>query len=79
VDYPKDLDYNQAQPWNNINDANYYNNIRESLNTKKRYKALYYKDIRLWIIQNPTPRGRNLVIIEITLKYHKGVNKKPKP
>ncbi|KAH8764668.1 hypothetical protein F5882DRAFT_304199, partial [Hyaloscypha sp. PMI_1271] len=28
---------------------------------------------------NPTPRERDLVIIEINLKYYKGTNKKPKP
>ncbi|PMD28973.1 hypothetical protein L207DRAFT_446261, partial [Hyaloscypha variabilis F] len=28
---------------------------------------------------NPTPRERDLVIIEINLKYYKGANKKPKP
>ncbi|KAN0095709.1 hypothetical protein V8E51_016420, partial [Hyaloscypha variabilis] len=26
---------------------------------------------------NPTPRERNLIIIEINLKYYKGANKKP--
>ncbi|KAN0076496.1 Protein of unknown function (DUF3435) domain containing protein, partial [Elaphomyces granulatus] len=46
---------------------------------KRRYKALCYEDIRLAIVQNPTPGERDLLAMEITLKYHKGVDKKPKP
>ena len=45
IDYPEDPDYNKAKPWDNINDANYYDNIRESPSTKRRYKVLYYEDI----------------------------------
>jgi hypothetical protein len=79
VTHPEDPDYNQAQPWDNVNDADYYDDIGESPGTKRRYKALCYEDIRLWIVQNPTLRERDLVAMEITLKYHKGADKKPKP
>jgi hypothetical protein len=39
-------------------------------------KALCYEDIRLWIVQNPRPRERDLVAMEITLKYHQGADAK---
>jgi hypothetical protein len=68
IDHPEDPDYDQAQLWDNVGDADYYNDIRESLSTKRRYKALYYENIRLWIVQNPTPGERDLVVMEITLK-----------
>jgi hypothetical protein len=79
MDHPEDPDYNQAQPWDNVDDADYYDDIGESPNAKRCYKALCYEDIRLWIVQNPTPGERDLVAMEITLKYHKGADKKPKP
>ena len=79
INHPEDPDYNQAQPWDNVDDADYYDDIGESPNAKRRYKALCYEDIRLWIVQNPTPGERDLVAMEITLKYHKGADKKPKP
>lgn len=44
LDSKDDLDYDQLQPQNNVNDAN-YDDISESPKTKRRYKVLYYKDI----------------------------------
>lgn len=73
-----ELDYDQQQPWNNADDAD-FDDIGEYSETKRRYKALCYEDIRLWIVQNPTPRQRDLLAMVITLKYHKGVDRKPKP
>lgn len=78
LDSKDDPDYDQPQPWNNVDDAD-YDDIGESPETKRRYKALCYEDIRLWIVQNPTPGQRDLLAMVITLKYHKGVDKKPKP
>jgi hypothetical protein len=46
---------------------------------KRRYKSLCYKDIRLWIVQNPAAGERDLLAIEIELNHHKGADRKPKP
>jgi hypothetical protein len=46
---------------------------------KRRCKALYYKDIRLQVVQNPIQGERGLLAIEVTLSHHKGANKKLKP
>jgi hypothetical protein len=77
--YPDDPDYNKTQPWDDATDADYDDITGEFVKTKRRYKALCYEDIQLWIVQNPTPKGRDLLAMEITLKYHKGADKKPKP
>jgi hypothetical protein len=44
-----------------------------------KYKALCYKDICLWIVQNPKRGGRDLLAIEVSLRHYKGVDNKPKP
>jgi Protein of unknown function (DUF3435) len=44
----------------------------------RKYKALCYKDICLWIVQNPKRGERDLLAIEVHLRHHKGVDNKPK-
>ncbi|KAH7010557.1 FluG domain-containing protein [Ilyonectria destructans] len=43
------------------------------------HKVLCYEDLTLWIIKNPTKRGRDVLAIEVNLRYHKGADRKPKP
>jgi Protein of unknown function (DUF3435) len=76
---PEDPDYDNPQPWDNVGDCDYDDVSGEPIETKRRYKALCYEDIRLWIVQNPTPGERDLLAMEVILKYHKGADKKPKP
>jgi hypothetical protein len=42
-------------------------------------KALCYEDICLWIVQNPKCGERDLLAMEVCLRYHKGADMKPKP
>ena len=77
--HPDDPNYNRAQPWDDIDNTDYDDVTGEFIKTKIRYKALCYEDIQLWIVQNPTQGGRDLVAMEITLKHHKGADRKPKP
>jgi hypothetical protein len=44
----------------------------------QKYKTLCYKDICLWIVQNPKQRERDILIIEVYLQYYKGVDNKSK-
>jgi hypothetical protein len=46
---------------------------------RRKYKALCYEDIRLWIVRNPKPGERDLLAMEVSLRHHKGVDNKPKP
>ncbi|KAH9203768.1 hypothetical protein DL95DRAFT_418785 [Leptodontidium sp. 2 PMI_412] len=46
---------------------------------KRKYKALCYEDICLWIVQNPKRGERDLLAMEVHLQNHKGVDNKPKP
>jgi hypothetical protein len=49
-----DVKYDAQDPWVNLDDTDYSEDncgINEPL---QRYKALYYKDIRLWVVKNPT-------------------------
>lgn len=78
-DHPEDPNYDRGQPWDDARDADYDDDTGEFTKSKRRYKALCYEDIRLWIVQNPTRGRRDLVAMEISLKYHKGADKKPKP
>jgi hypothetical protein len=45
----------------------------------RKYKALCYEDICLWIVQNPKREERALLAMEVSLRHHKGVDNKPKP
>jgi hypothetical protein len=45
----------------------------------RKYKALCYEDICLWIVQNPKEGERDLLAMEVHLRHHKGVDNKPKP
>lgn len=83
--HPEDPDYDRPEPWHNTkdtdydDDAAYVGDTGDYAKKKRRYKCLYYEDIRLWIVQNPTPGERDLLAMEIELKYHKGADRKPKP
>lgn len=46
---------------------------------KRKYKALCYEDICLWIVKNPKQGERDLLAMEVHLQNHKGVDNKPKP
>ena len=58
-----------------ICDAAKLNKFREVI---RKYKALCYKDICFWIVQNPKQGERDLLAIEVYLRHYKGVNNKPK-
>jgi hypothetical protein len=45
----------------------------------RKYKALCYEDICLWIVQNPKRGERDVLAMEVHLRYHKGADNKPKP
>lgn len=45
----------------------------------RKYKALCYEDICLWIVQNPQRGERDLLAMEVFLRHHKGADNKPKP
>ena len=49
-EYPEDPDYNKPQPWDNTDDSDYNDITSKPIETKRRYKALCYEDIRLWIV-----------------------------
>jgi len=42
-------------------------------------EVLYYKDIRLLVIENPKEPGHNLLVMEVTLLFMKGERGKSKP
>ncbi|KAG9232492.1 FluG domain-containing protein [Amylocarpus encephaloides] len=46
---------------------------------KRKYKALCYEDIRIWVVQNPKRGERDLLAMEVSLRHHKGADNKPKP
>ena len=47
----KDLLYENPDPWTNLNDTDYDDIDTDGVNNLKReYKALCYKDVRLWIV-----------------------------
>lgn len=45
----------------------------------RKYKALCYEDIVLWIVQDPNAGGRDVLAMEVSFRHHKGANRKPKP
>jgi hypothetical protein len=44
----------------------------------RKYKALCYEDICLWIVKNLKEGERDLLAMEVHLRHHKGVDNKPK-
>jgi hypothetical protein len=46
---------------------------------RRKYKALCYENICLWIVQNPKLGERDLLAMEVSLRHHKGVDNKLKP
>jgi hypothetical protein len=46
---------------------------------RRKYKALCYEDICLWIVKNPKEGERDILAMEVHLRHHKGVDNKPKP
>ena len=46
---------------------------------RRKYKALCYEDICLWIVKNPKKGERDVLAMEVHLRHHKGVDNKPKP
>jgi hypothetical protein len=53
--------------------------LDEFREARRKYKALYYEDICLWIIKNLKEGERDLLVIEVHLRHYKGVDNKPKP
>jgi hypothetical protein len=37
------------------------------------FNVIYYEDMRLLVIRGPDNRGRNILAIEVTMAYHKGI------
>jgi len=75
-------DYNSAianlSSENNNNSSN--NNIAISDNQIKyrQFNALYYKDVRLLVVQNLVAGERDVLAIEVKLAYYKGAKRQPK-
>ncbi|KAF5616442.1 hypothetical protein F25303_13524 [Fusarium sp. NRRL 25303] len=42
-------------------------------------KVLCYEDLTLWIVKDPKAGGRDVLAMEVALKFHKNVDRKPKP
>ncbi|TGO22912.1 hypothetical protein BPAE_0150g00050 [Botrytis paeoniae] len=74
-----DPNYNQQNPWSNLNNIDYKDDIEDDEIETRRFKSLCYEDIRLWIVQNPTKGERDLLGMEVTFAHRKGVDRKPKP
>ena len=59
--------------------GNYYTaELGEFEEPIRRYIALCYEDICLWIVQNPKQGERDLLAMEVHLRHHKGADSKPK-
>jgi|HubBroStandDraft_4_1064222.scaffolds.fasta_scaffold872757_1 hypothetical protein len=72
----EDPDYDKPDLWESVdngsyNDGNDLSNFNELI---RPYKAIYYKDVRLWIIQSSKQGESDLLAIEVTR-----ANKKPEP
>ena len=46
---------------------------------KERCKALCYEDIRLMLLRDPDQADISVLVMEVTLSHHKGVERRPKP
>ena len=55
------------------------NELDEFGDVRRKYKALCYEDICLWIVKNPKKGERDVLAMEVHLRHHKGVDNKPKP
>jgi hypothetical protein len=53
--------------------------IEEDRELVRKHKALCYEDMVLWIVKNTKNGGRDVLAMEVFFRYHKGVDKKPKP
>lgn len=73
-----DPDYDRPDPWENLDNSSYNDDIGDLGELMRAYKAICYEDVRLWIVQNPTRGERDLAAMEVTLSHHKGAHKKPK-
>ena len=81
IDKPRgnSLEFGNLDYQINLNDTNYDNiNVSSYTNLKQEYKALYYEDICIQIVQNPSSRRYNFFVIEITFAYYKSADRKPK-
>ena len=65
-----------GEPVRQACDAAELDEFREAV---RKYKALCYEDICLWIVQNPKRGEKDLLAMEVSLRHHKGVDNKPKP
>jgi hypothetical protein len=63
------------EPAQQAYDAAKLDEFREAI---RKYKALCYEDICLWIVQNSKQGERDLLAIKVSLRHHKGVDNKPK-
>ncbi|PVH72161.1 hypothetical protein DL98DRAFT_553311 [Cadophora sp. DSE1049] len=64
-----------GQPVEQNYDATELDEFKEA---KRKYKALCYEDIRIWIVQSPKRGERDLLAMEVSLRHYKGVDNKPK-
>ena len=55
---------------NNYKDYSIISKAREDI---KYIKIIYYKDVRLLVMCGPNNRGRNILVIEVTIAYYKGI------
>lgn len=53
--------------------------LAESGEQVRKWKALCYEDVCLWVVRNPKAGERDLLVMEVFLRHHKGADKKPKP
>jgi hypothetical protein len=72
----KNLDWQDPHPWDNPDDSDYREDD-ESQSEPRRSKAICYEDIRLVLLKSNGVRPE--LAMELTLSYHKGYERKPKP
>ena len=48
-------------------------------NLVRKHKVLCYEDITLWIVKDPKQGRRDVLAMEVLFRFHKGVDRKPKP
>jgi hypothetical protein len=66
----EDPDYEKPDPWESLDNSSYIDDDDNGLSNFSKLvrtsKALCYKDVRLWIVQNPKQGGRDLLAIKVT-------------